>query len=274
MIKEVLTYINHHLDGDISLEKLSAISGYSPFHLHRKFKLEVGEPIGHFIIQQRIETAAFLLALTSLPISRIQSLVGYQTASSFYKAFRKVMKLSPSEFRASNRYASALTQINSNEYLSLNYEILSLPPRNAIVFPSVGNYFEKEIYTVWDDVKAYLHINQLNENQFDYIAILHTCQNITPDLPGRYDAVIVPRHDQSLASNKFFQTQVPGGDFIRYRFCASADQFQRLSLVIGSHMESQGIRHGSGISYLEFSSLPDSKDPNNLLTDWYLPIQK
>lgn len=273
MVKELLSYINHHLDGDVSLERLAKLSGYSPYYLHRKFKSETGHSLRDFIIHQRIETAAYLLALTTVPLGRIKHLVGYETASSFNKAFKKVMGTSPKTFRATNSYLKALEHVPQNEYLSLNYEIVSLPPRNAIVFPSVGNYFHREIYQVWGEVNRYLSVHGLHEDQFEYLAILHSCQNLTPDLPGRYDAVIVPKSTIQLEGNRFFQTQVPGGKFIKYQFCASASDFQRLSLVIGKHMENQGISHGQGISYLAFHTLPEPQNPDNLLTDWYMPVQ-
>ncbi|MEQ8904475.1 MAG: helix-turn-helix domain-containing protein [Ekhidna sp.] len=273
MVKELLSYINHHLDGDISLERLSKLSGYSPFYLHRKFKSKIGYSIRNFIIHQRIETAAYMLTLTTIPIAQIKHLVGYETASSFNKAFKKVMGVSPKSFRTSNNYLEAVHHVPKSEYLSLNYELIKLPPRNAIVFPSVGNYFHREIYQVWGEVDRYLQVNELSEDQFEYLAILHSCQNITPDLPGRYDAVIVPKPGTKLEANRFFQTQVPGGKFIKYRFCANAADFQRLTLVIGKHMESQGIVHGQGISYLAFHTLPNPGNPDNLLTDWYMPIE-
>ncbi|MFO7670277.1 MAG: AraC family transcriptional regulator, partial [Bacteroidales bacterium] len=94
MYPELLNYISNNLDSRITLDSLSKVSGYSPFFLHRKFKEEYGEAIGSYLMRQRIETAAYLLAVSKLPISEIKFLVGYSTDSSFNKAFKKILYIS------------------------------------------------------------------------------------------------------------------------------------------------------------------------------------
>lgn len=270
MVRELLTYISHHLDGELTLEKLAAVTGYSPFYIHRKFKKETGEALGQFLVRHRIETAAGLLSLTRLPVHEIKHHVGYQTDSSFSKAFAKVMKKSPTAFRKSNPYQRGLSGVDAGEYLSLNHEIRTLPERDAIVFPSMGNYFTPEIYHVWGEVAAYLEVNKLKVSDFSYCSILHSCQNVAPDVPGRYDAVIVPREGLHLPSDKFFKSKIPSGRFVRYKFCAAPHQFQKLSLVIGKHMEENGIEHGPGVSYFKFDALPDAD--GTPFIEWYMPL--
>ena len=273
MVKELLTYINHHLDAEISLDSLSALTGYSPFYIHRKFKEQTGETLGSFLQHQRISTAAYLLTLTTLPVSEIKFLVGYQTDSSFSKAFRNVMKVSPRLYRANNNYSKSLSKIRKADYLSLNHEIHVFPERKAIVFPSIGNYFTKEIYNVWKEVDRYLSVNQLAVDNFEYYGILHSCQNLTPNLPGRFDAVIVPKPGVELATNKFFQSSVPGGRFVKYKFCCPVKQFRNLSIAIGKHMEDKGLQHGSGISYFKYDSLPNYQNPDYQFIEWYMPLE-
>src|SRR5687768_2927248 len=112
MIREVLHHITHHLDEEISLESLAQLSGYSPYHLHRKIRQELQEPVGNYIKRQRMETAAYLLALTEVPVSQIKFLVGYNNDSAFSRAFREVKGCSPSNFRAVNEYKN---NVNAQE---------------------------------------------------------------------------------------------------------------------------------------------------------------
>lgn len=272
MVKELLTYISHRLSEDITLDDLARVAGYSPFHLHRKIKEELGEPIGNFIKRQRIETAAQLLALTNIPVSDIKYLVGYNNDSAFSKAFKSLMDSSPRQFRANDILKQKATAIASH-YISLSYDVVHLQKQQAIVFPVIGNYFSREIYNVWQEVQKFLDYEELSEKDFDYYAILHGCQNVTPG-PGRYDAIIVPKTKDKLKTSGFFKTEIPGGRFVRYKFCAPVSKYRETTLLINKHMnEETRLKHGAGVSYFKFLSLPDYQNPDNQLIEWFMPIK-
>ncbi|MCB0697065.1 MAG: AraC family transcriptional regulator [Chitinophagaceae bacterium] len=273
MIKELLAYISHRLDEEIKLEEMSRLTGYSPFHLHRVIKQELGMTIGAFIKQQRIETAAQLLVLTDTPIAEIKYLVGYTNDSSFSKAFSSIMNVSPRNFRANNILKKEANGLSVN-YLSLSYDIQQLLKQEAIIFPCIGDYFDKSIYKVWKDVEDYLDHEQLNKKDFDYYGILHNCQNVTPG-PSRYDAAIVPKNKKALQGKKYFRSTIPGGKFARYKFCCPVDKYKEYTLLVNKHMNEEAcLKHGTGISYFRFSSLPNHEDPDNLLIEWFLPVKQ
>lgn len=272
MVKELLTYISHHLDEEITLEKLSKLTGYSPFHLHRKIKETLGEPIGDFIRRQRIDTSAQLLALTDIPVADIKYLVGYTNNSGFSKAFRQVTGTSPKLFRAGNILQEKAAALQPG-YLSLSCEVLNLSKQEAIIFPGIGDYFSKSVYGIWKEVQTFILHEKLNENDFDYYGILHNCQNVTPR-PGRYDAAIVPKNKGTVKASKFYKSHIPGGKFARYRFCCPVNQYRSNTLLINKHLsEETTLKHGTGISYFRFQSLPDYQAPDNLLIEWYIPVK-
>ncbi len=271
MVRELLAHIARHLDEEVTLSSLAELTGYSPFHLHRMLKEELGEPIGAFILRQRMETAAYLLCLTRTPVAEIRHLVGYATDSSFSKAFRKVMGTSPTEYRKSNRYQDAISGL-PRQYVSLKADVARIPPRQAIVFPAIGDYFKPSFYAIWRDVEAYIRAHGLREKDFDYYAVLHVCQNTNPGVPGRYDAAIVPKAGVRLEPSRFFQSEIPGGRFASYTFCAPMEAFRTLSLEIGRHMEASGMAHGTGVSYFRYDGLPDHAHPDDQLIEWFLPV--
>ena len=56
--------------------------------------------IGNWLLQYRMNQAAVLLGTrTDLNITEISGLVGYDSPSKFAMAFRRVMGLSPTEYR-------------------------------------------------------------------------------------------------------------------------------------------------------------------------------
>lgn len=99
MVK-IIQYIDNNLDTELSLEIVSEIGAYSPFHFHRIFKLIIGETLQNYIFRKRIEKSAFYLSLRkSLSIKDIYLNVGFSSYSDFNKSFKKYYGRSPSEFR-------------------------------------------------------------------------------------------------------------------------------------------------------------------------------
>lgn len=99
MVK-IIQYIDNNLDTELSLEIVSEIGAYSPFHFHRIFKLIIGETLQNYIFRKRIEKSAFYISLRkNLSIKDIYLNVGFSSHSDFNKAFKKHYGKSPSEFR-------------------------------------------------------------------------------------------------------------------------------------------------------------------------------
>lgn len=51
-INQVLLFINNNLEEKLTLETLSSISNFSPFHFHRIMRAHLGESIGEYVIQK------------------------------------------------------------------------------------------------------------------------------------------------------------------------------------------------------------------------------
>jgi transcriptional regulator GlxA family with amidase domain len=54
-INRVLDYIAQHLDGELSLTRLSSIACFSPFHFHRIFQGIIGETLNSHVRSVRLE---------------------------------------------------------------------------------------------------------------------------------------------------------------------------------------------------------------------------
>jgi AraC family transcriptional regulator len=99
-INKALHYIELHLESDLSLEIVSKIAHYSPFHFHRIFKAFTNETLNQYISRKRIEKAsAVLLRKTDVTISELSTRYGFTSNSSFTRAFKKFYGVSPSDFR-------------------------------------------------------------------------------------------------------------------------------------------------------------------------------
>lgn len=98
-VKRVTEYMRAHLDGEVSLAELAGLVNLSRFHFVTAFRLATGRTPHDWLTALRIQEAQRLLAVPELPVTEIALAVGYQTPSSFAAAFRKVAKMTPTEFR-------------------------------------------------------------------------------------------------------------------------------------------------------------------------------
>lgn len=61
-VSGLISYINEHLDEDLSIGTLSSLSCISPYHMMRIFKEETGCTIGNYITEKRLIYARDLLS--------------------------------------------------------------------------------------------------------------------------------------------------------------------------------------------------------------------
>jgi AraC-like DNA-binding protein len=78
---------------------LAAQLHLSPSHLQRLFKRETGVRLGEWLIAQRLEEAAYLLANSYLSVKEIARSAGYEHVSSFIRAFERRYVLTPTRYR-------------------------------------------------------------------------------------------------------------------------------------------------------------------------------
>jgi AraC family transcriptional regulator len=99
-LRQVLDYINDHLDGDIKLADLAALLGMSQFHFSYLFKRSIGTSPYQYMLQQRIERAKQLLKQTERSIMDIALDCGFNSHSHLSKQFRQLTGITPKVYRA------------------------------------------------------------------------------------------------------------------------------------------------------------------------------
>jgi AraC family transcriptional regulator len=99
-IHRVQDYIERNLEAPLSLEELSGVAFFSPFHFHRIFRAMTGETLGQFIWRVRVEKAAMkLYSNPKLSITTIAFECGFSGSATFARAFREAFGMSASEWR-------------------------------------------------------------------------------------------------------------------------------------------------------------------------------
>jgi two-component system, response regulator YesN len=99
VINRICHYIEKHLSEDLSLVRLAEIHYFNPSYLSYFFKQECGINLSEYIDKCRIRKAKELLQDGDLKIWEVGASVGYNSAHSFTRFFKKVTGMTPKEYR-------------------------------------------------------------------------------------------------------------------------------------------------------------------------------
>lgn len=98
-LNDVFQHSLKHYSRNISLEEIAGIANMSIPAFCRYFKLHTRKPYIRFLNEVRIHIACQHLKETHLNISEICFEVGFQNLSNFNRQFKKIMHLTPSDYR-------------------------------------------------------------------------------------------------------------------------------------------------------------------------------
>ena len=101
-IQSCVSYIETHLDEELTLKNLAREVGYSEYHLSRKFKEETDDNIRDYIKYARVERAKLLLSTSELSIKTISEQLCFCAPSHFARTFKEVTGQLPQEYRKEN----------------------------------------------------------------------------------------------------------------------------------------------------------------------------
>lgn len=100
-LKAVISYINEHLEQNLSFTELAGLVKISPHYFSSLFKQSTGLTPYQYVTKCRIEKAKQLLAKTDTAIAEISFQVGFQNQSHFTRVFRKFTNTTPKAYRNS-----------------------------------------------------------------------------------------------------------------------------------------------------------------------------
>lgn len=98
-ISQLADYLKLNYAENINLDFLETKFAVNKFSLCKQFKQETGESIINFLTQIRINHARDFLENSVYPINTIAYKVGYDSPAYFSRVFKKVMGISPLEYR-------------------------------------------------------------------------------------------------------------------------------------------------------------------------------
>jgi AraC family transcriptional regulator len=105
-LRAVVEYIEEHLDSGPTLEQMAAIARLSPNYFAWQFKRATGLPPHQYVLDRRIERAKqFLQTGSDIALANVAAEAGFSDQSQFSHHFKRLIGVTPGQFRKRVRIA-------------------------------------------------------------------------------------------------------------------------------------------------------------------------
>jgi AraC family transcriptional regulator len=95
-LARVKSYIEDHIDRDLSMQRLASVAEVSSSHLKTAFRRSTGLAVHQYVVQRRVARARALLLRGELPASQIALEAGFAHQSHMARCMRRVLGITPS----------------------------------------------------------------------------------------------------------------------------------------------------------------------------------
>ena len=291
-INSVFEFIDKNLDSGLSLNTLSEIAHFSPYHFHRIFKYITGETLNQYVLRRKIEKAALDILHKDLTISEIAHTYGFSENSSFTRAFKKYFDLSPTEFKKQNphrhskirqmdskngqaypdyeKYICIINELKNWIKMNANFEVREMPQLNLVGLTHIGIYnveqaFEKLIK--WANSK-----NLMNDSNAKLGRIFYDSIKVTAPDKVRMSIFLVT--DQPFETGgEITKLGIEKSRSIVGRFEISPDEFAKSWTGMFLWMNENGYKKSDLNPYEIYHNDYREHPENKFIVDLIIPIE-
>lgn len=193
---EVMVFVQTHLEEALPLERLAALTGWSPHHFHRRFTAAVGETPKRYTQRLRLEGAAYQLRVRDATILDIAQSVGFERHETFSRAFRTHFGVSPRAFRASRLGAGGegfsggpFGERYAGAYQLSRPTLQTLQPLEVAFVRQTGPYAEAD-GSAFTRLLAWAGAAGVHRPGARILGLVHDDPTVTPPAHQRFDACL------------------------------------------------------------------------------------
>jgi len=216
-INRVISYIEENIAEKLTLEKLSEISFFSPYHFHRVFHAYIGETPNDFVNRVRLEkAAAYLVYHKTEPVTEAALKYGFGSSAAFARAFKKHFGCSATDWKNGGfekyknskicKTESKMRQeaVSGNDYVyNADYELVNnnyeetimtveikQMPSLHVAFISVYGEYGDKIGIAFEKLCRWAGPRGLMDQNTKFVGVAFDSPDITPKDKLRYNACI------------------------------------------------------------------------------------
>lgn len=278
-LNQAIGYLEENLSGTISYEYAARIACCSTFHFQRMFSYIAGVSMSEYIRRRRMTEAAFDLQTTDLKIIEVALKYGYDSPTSFNRAFQSVHHVSPSAARDQGIPLKAFPRISFTISIKgdvpMNYRI---ERKEAIRIVGVKEHLDMKVEECFAEVPQFWQrtvqagmipriLALLNQPPFGLLGI-STCMS-----GEEFDYYIAVATDQPVPEG-MTEYQIPGGTWAIFECIGPMPQaIQELQKrIVTEWLPTSGYEYAD-LPDIEVYSEGDQQSPSYRSEVW-LPIIK
>lgn len=272
-LDRVLRHLEEHLDEAIDVSGLASIACYSDFHFHRIFRAYTGESVYGHRKRLLLERAARQLLETKDDIGDVSVRAGYETQSSFNKAFKAMFEQSPGAFRRVGRVLpSFVSAMSETREKTVKPTFKTIEDIDLICARETGAYAEASP-AAWGRIMKFAYSNRLMNSKVRLFGIPHDDPTITGEDHIRYDAGVDIKTELTL-DDGLFRTTLPGGKYAVFLHKGPYENFSATySLIYGPWLQASGETLRDSRSFeIYLNRDPRRTKPENLKTEIWVPL--
>lgn len=284
IIRDLLVWLESHLDQPLSLDNVALKAGYSKWHLQRMFKEVTSHAIGAYIRARRLSKAAVALRLTSRPILDIALQYRFDSQQTFTRAFKKQFNQTPAWYRRSLEWNSygirPPIRLNDNN---------ALPQSTFVTLPEMVLVGQTQVYSC--TLEQIFHYRDEMRTHFWKQFLLET-DTVPPVLYGLHHARA--SHEKDDEQEVFYTTAVASdqainlhsgqsvileaGDYVQFSYSGPRDGLQEFILLLyGTCMPTLGLTRRKGQDIERFythGGKKQSEPPKEIRCEYLIPIRQ
>lgn len=278
-INDVLYAIHQNIRGDLTGRTLADIAACSEPYLHRIFHQQMGETLHNYIRRIRLEQAANQLMFDPLrPVAEIADQCGYDSLSSFSRAFKQRFGVSPGRWRTADQDSESVPYLADSE-IAEGYETISKLPLPDVELmelkPQMVAYvrhkgYGRSIRQAWQLLQAWAATE--NRPFSGQIGLHHSNPAWVPLHECRYVACL--RIDKPLQRRGTVNSMViPGGLHAVFRFQGKyGELLPWISKVLDQWLPQSGLRMKTTPAFVEYHKNHFLGSDQHFELSYYLPV--
>lgn len=106
IVRQVMAFVQEEAAEQITLEECAQRLNYHPDYVSRVFRSRTGKNFTDYVSDYRMSTARRLLRETDLQVQAVAARIGYTNSQNFIRHFRKMVGMTPGQYREQDRPAA------------------------------------------------------------------------------------------------------------------------------------------------------------------------
>lgn len=284
IIRDLLTWLEGHLDQPLSLDNVAAKAGYSKWHLQRMFKDVTGHAIGAYIRARRLSKSAVALRLTARPILDIALQYRFDSQQTFTRAFKKQFNFTPALYRRSPDWSAfgIRPPLRLGEFHMPKHAFVTLPETHLVGTTQSYTCALEEI----SDFRHQMRIQFWREflgNAPSIPAELYGLHEPRPSLEKDdeqevfYTTALTPEMANGHLQNAHPVT-LEGGEYVMFTYDGPGNELQEFILTVyGTCMPMLNLTRRKGLDIERFFPQDEARNqepPIQLRCEYLIPIRR